>query len=129
MAQALLVSVDIPIGSEILDILDRAKVKVSVALWAYLSEEYDDWRMILAGRQLDTLPTTMRASRLVNDALRAAEFPIEKEPPVMILPMISPFIKDLRRAYAKSKNVEGIRPGGQLFGDRFVEDGYIYRIS
>ncbi len=121
-------SVDIGTGTKLLAILDRAKVKVSVALWAHLSE-YEDWRMILAGRQFDALPTTMKAYRLLHDALRAAGFPIEKEPPVMILPMISPFIKDLRRAYAKSKNVEGIRPGGQLFGDRFVEDGYIYRIS
>jgi hypothetical protein len=128
MAQALLVNVDIGAGAELLDILDRAKVKVRVALWAHLAE-YADWRMILAGRQFDALPTTMKAYRLLHNALRAGGFPFEKEPPMMILPMTSPFIKDLRRAYAKSKNVEGLRPGGQLFGDRFVEDGYVYRIS
>jgi hypothetical protein len=128
MAQALLVNVDIGAGSEILNILDHAKVKVSVALWAHLSE-YEDWRVVLAGRQFDALPTTMKAFRLLNDTLRAAGFPIEKRPPVMILPMTSPFIKDLRRAFAKARTVEGMRLGGQLFGDRFVEDGYIYRIS
>jgi hypothetical protein len=128
MAQALLVNVDIGAGSEILNILDRAKVKISVALWAHLSE-YEDWRMILAGRQFDALPTTMKAFRLLNDTVRAAGFPIENRPPVMILPMTSPFIKALRRAFSKARTVEGMRLGGQLFGDRFVEDGYVYRIS
>jgi hypothetical protein len=128
MAQALLVNVDIGIASEILGILDRAKVKVSVALWAHLSD-YEDWRLVLAGRRFDAFPTTQKAYRLLHDSLRAAGFPIEKEPHMMILPMTSPFIKDLRRAYAKSTTVEGRRPGGQLFGDRWVEDGYIYRIS
>jgi hypothetical protein len=45
-------SVDLDSGSEILRILDRAKVKVSVALWAHLSD-YEDWRLVLAGRQFD----------------------------------------------------------------------------
>jgi hypothetical protein len=121
-------SVDLDNGSEILRILDHAKVRVSVALWAHLSD-YEDWRLILAGRQFDALPTRMKAIRLLHDALNAANFPIQKEPPIMILAMNSPFIKDLRRAYAKSTAVEGRRPGGQLFGDRWVEDGYVYRIS
>ena len=46
-----MLSVDIGTGSEILDILDRAKVKVTVALWACLSE-YGDWRLVLAGRRI-----------------------------------------------------------------------------
>jgi hypothetical protein len=115
-------------GAQILQILDRAKVKVSVALWAHLSE-YEDWRLVFASRRFDAFPTMMKAYGLLLGTMRAGGIPIEKEPPVMILPMTSPFIKDLRRRYAKSKNVEGLRPGGQLFGDRFVEDGYIYRIS
>jgi hypothetical protein len=127
MAQALLVSVDIPTGSEILDTLDRAKVKVSVALWAHLSE-YEDWRLILAGRQFDA-PGLRKGYGLLLSTLRDGGIPFEKERPVMILPMTSPFIKDLRRAFAKAETVEGMRLGGQVFGDRFVEDAYVYRIS
>jgi hypothetical protein len=127
MAQALLVSVDIPAGSEILDVLDRAKVKVSVALWAHLSE-YEDWRLILAGRQFDALGLREGYGLLLG-TLRDGGIPFEKERPVTILPMTSPFIKDLRRAFAKARTVEGMRLGGQVFGDRFVEDAYVYRIS
>jgi hypothetical protein len=50
-------------------------------------------------------------------------------PPVMILAMSDPFIKELRRLFGKSKSVQGMRLGGQLVGGRFIEDAYVYRIS
>ena len=43
MDKEAMVSIDVTTGSEILDILDKSKIKVDVALWAYLSE-YGDWR-------------------------------------------------------------------------------------
>jgi hypothetical protein len=127
MAQALLVNVDIGTGPEILDVLDRAKVKISVALWAHLPE-YEDWRLIFAGRQFDALGPR-EGIGLLLDTLRAGGIPVEKRRHLLILPMTSPFIKDLRRAFAKARTVEGMRLGGQVFGDRFVEDAYVYRIS
>jgi hypothetical protein len=42
--------------------------------------------------------------------------------------MSDPFIRALRRILAKAKSVEGMRLGGQLIGDRFVEDALVYRI-
>jgi hypothetical protein len=42
--------------------------------------------------------------------------------------MKDPFIRELRRIFGKTKSVEGMRLGGQLFGDRFIEDGIAYRI-
>jgi hypothetical protein len=38
-------------------------------------------------------------------------------------------IKVLRRMFRKSKSVDGMRLGGQLFGDRFIRGAYFYRIS
>jgi hypothetical protein len=35
----------------------------------------------------------------------------------------------LRRIFAKTKSVEGMRLGGQMIGDRFIEDAWVYRIS
>jgi hypothetical protein len=43
--------------------------------------------------------------------------------------MADPSIRELRRLFGKTKSVEGMRLGGQVFGDRFVEDAYVYRIS
>jgi hypothetical protein len=127
MVKTALVSTDIERGSELLEVLDRAGLKMAVALWAVLSE-YEDWRLVVSSRQLDS-----RGIRdgygLIFDALRAAGFTPEKTPTITLRRMTDPLIKDLRRRYRKFKDVEGMRPGGQMIGDTFVEDAYVYRIS
>ena len=127
MDQTALVNLEIERGSEKVNILDRAKVKASVALWAYLSE-YEDWRMVISSRQFDAL-RLREAYGLLHTSLDAAGFAPEKVPPVLILPMTDPFIRELRRVFAKAKSVEGMRLGGQMIGNRFLEDAYVYRIA
>jgi hypothetical protein len=127
MGQALLVSIDLDTGTEILRILDEASLKVSVALWVLL-EEYTDWRLLLASRRLDAAGP-LEAHGIVNDALRAAAFPIENKPSILILPMTDPTVRSLRRIFGKTKSVAGMRLGGQQIGNRWVEDAYVFRIS
>jgi hypothetical protein len=127
MDKAAMVSIEVNLGSELLGILERAKLKVNVALWMFLSE-YEDWRLVIAGRQLDS-PDPRGAYRLVHDSLSAAGFTPQKTPPVLILPMSDPFIRELRRIFGKARSVDGMRLGGQMIGDRFVQDAYVYRIS
>ncbi len=122
-----MVSLDINRGSDILESLERAKLKISVALWMF-STEYEDWRLVVSARQFDLLDPR-DAYRLLNDSLAAAGFTPERTPPILILPMGDPFIKELRRLFGKAKSVEGMRLGGQMIGDRYVEDAYVYRIS
>ena len=127
MGQALLVNVDLDAGAEILRIMDRAGVRVSVAAWIVL-DEYGDWRLLLSSRQLDAAGPG-KASGLVFDALVAADFPVEKTPTILILPMTDTTVRALRRHFRQRENVEGARIGGQQFGNRWVEDGYVYRVS
>jgi hypothetical protein len=54
MDKTLWVSIDLEKGSELLQTLDRAGLRVPVALWAHLAE-YQDWRLILSARKLDAL--------------------------------------------------------------------------
>jgi len=127
MDKTAIVSIDIDRGSELLRILDRAKIHVAVALWMF-SSEYEDWRLVVAGRQFDTIDLR-EAYRLINDSLAKAGFTPGRTPPIMILPMADAFIKSLRRIFGKAKSVEGLRLGGQMIGDRFVQDAYVYRVS
>ena len=127
MDKVALVSPDIERGSELLQALERAKLKVGVALWVFLSE-YEDWRLIVSARQFDSLGLR-DAFRLLHESLAVAEFTPENTPPVMILPRTDPFVRELHRLFAKTKRVEGMRLGGQMIGDRFVQDAYVYRIS
>lgn len=127
MDKIALVSVDLERGAEIIGILEKAGLKINVALWFY-SSEYEDWRLAVASRQLDAIPLP-EARRMVVHALAAADFGPEKTPPILILPMTDSTVRDLRRRYSKARNVEGSRPGGQMLGDRFIEDAYVYRVS
>ena len=122
-----MVGLDIDRGAAVLEALGRAKVKVSVALWMYLSE-YEDWRLVLSAPQFNSRDLR-DAYGLLHDSLAPSGFTPRNTPPIMILPMSDPSIRELRRVFGKTKSVEGMRLGGQMFGDRFVEDAYAYRIS
>jgi hypothetical protein len=124
--KAALVEANLAAGPDLLQALDRSTLSISVALWLY-SPEYDDWRFVLASRRLDAVEPS-DAYGLVHDALAAAGISLERTPPLLILRMSDPFIRSLRRILSKTKSVEGARLGGQLIGDRFVEDAMVYRV-
>lgn len=127
MDKTALVSLDLERGAELLHVLDSAGLHVHVSLWAVLAE-YEDWRLILASRKFDSLGLR-DAYRLLYDSLETGGFTAGNTPSIMILPMTDPFIKSLRGLFGKAKGVEGMRLGGQMIGNRFVEDAYVYRIS
>lgn len=122
-----MVSVDVRQGTEILEALERAHVKVSVALWMFLSE-FEDWRLVVSSRQFDKADPR-DAYRLLHDSLARADFASKKTPAIIILPTSDPFVRELRRIFGKTKSVDGMRLGGQMIGDRFVQDAYVYRIA
>ena len=68
MDKAAIVSIDTSRGADIAGILDRAKVKVVVAIWVYLSE-YEDWRLVLASRQFDSSGFIHVMAYFTNDLL------------------------------------------------------------
>ena len=121
-----MVAADFTIGSQLVEALDRSGLLISVALWLYL-QEYEDWRFVLASRRLDAAEPS-EAYGLVHDALAAAGISLEKTPPLLIFKMSEPFIKALRRIFAKAESVEGMRLGNRLIGDRFITDALVYRI-
>ena len=127
MDKAALVNIELERGAEILRALDNAGLKVKVIVWLLLPE-YDEWRLVLASPEFDAA-NPIEAYGLVHKALDAAKFPAEQTPPLLILPMSDTSIRALRRVSGKAKSVLGMRLGGQMIGDRFVEDGYVYRIS
>ena len=127
MDKIALVSVDLERGLELVEVLERASVKVNVALWVLFSE-YEDWRLVIAAHKFDSMEPK-EAYRLLHEILATEGFTPKNTPSVMILPLRDSFIKTLRGIFGKTKSVEGMRLGGQTIGDRFVEDAYVYKIS
>ena len=126
MDKTALVTADLAVGPKVLEILDRSGLEISLALWLH-TPEYEDWRFMLASRRLDRSEPS-QAYGLVHDALDGAGIPLENTPPLLILAMTDPFVRALRRTFAKTQGVEGMRLGGQMIGDRFVDDAIVYRI-
>ena len=126
MAQTLLVTIDIPLGTEVLAALDVDGLNPSIAVWVYLSD-YEDWRLLLASPHWDGGPI-QRSYGMVFRAFEDAGISRLRAPEIMICRMSDPFIKALQQRYAKLGDVRGMRVGGDRFGERYVEDGYEYRI-
>jgi hypothetical protein len=87
--------------------------------------EYGDWRLVVASPALDQkhlLKAHIKVAELFGGRFAYTL------PPLMILPMKDPFIKELRRIFGKAGNVKGMRLGGQTIGDRYLEAGYVFRI-
>jgi len=125
MDNATLVDFDISTGSQMLVALDKAGLRVKVALWA-ASSRYEDWKFIIASPKFD-LEGRLPAYEQVAIALRGKFF--NTLPPILILKMKDPFIKDLRHTFSGVASVEGMRLGGQSFGGNLIHNAYTYRIT
>jgi hypothetical protein len=126
MAPAALVNFDIENGQRIIDALDGAGKSPKVALWAKLPD-YENWRLVLASDRLDQHSQLSGYSEIVA-AINKAEIPIQRQPSIFLRPMDSPMIKSLRSVFGAAKETYGMRLGGQTWGDKYLEDAFVYRI-
>jgi hypothetical protein len=106
MDKAALVTLDPATGTKLLEALDDSKLAISVVLW-FNSAEYR------IGVLFYPRVVWMKRVRPTHTGL-----------------FTTPWRKpgDLRRIFGKAKNVEGMRLGHQLIGNRFIEDALVYRI-
>ncbi|MFZ0301136.1 MAG: hypothetical protein WAL75_00565 [Terracidiphilus sp.] len=126
MAPTTLVSFDIENGDDVIKALDSAGKAPKVALWAKLPD-YENWRLVLASDNLDQKSPTSGYSE-INEAIRKARIPSYKQPAILLRPMDNPMIKALRRLFGDAADTRGMRLGGQTFGDKYLEDAFVYRI-
>ncbi len=125
MDQATLVNPDVHVGSQALEMLDAAQIKHLVA-FLMTTPEYGDWRFVLSSPSFDQAHQIKAYEKVAE--LLAGRF-VSRLPPIMILPTKDPLIKDLRRMFGKTSDVEGTRLGGQMIGNRFITNGYVFRVD
>jgi hypothetical protein len=129
-AQALL-CFDIENGEKVVEALDKAGIAPNVALWAILPD-YEDWRLVIASDLLDQSllgqSSTHGGYSEIVEAIRNAGIPPHRQPTIFLRPMDNPMIRALREDYASMSDNYGMRIGSQMFGDKFIEDGVVYRI-
>jgi hypothetical protein len=122
-----LVTVDLRTSEKIVRALERKGYRIAVAMWAHFPE-YDDWRFVIASKDIDSLSLS-DAYLMVNKALTESGLSVRETPPIVIIKTTSPFIRALRKVFGKAEDVAGMRLGGQVWGDRFLEDAYAYKIA
>lgn len=126
MDKVALVNFDIESGREVIDALDRDGKSPNVALWAKLPE-YEDWRLVIASERIRQAGSLFPYSQ-VNSAMEKSGIPASRRPKIFLRPMDKPFIKALRGFFAHTTDTYGMRLGGQIFGDQYIEDAFVYRI-
>jgi hypothetical protein len=127
MDKGVLVAIDLQRGEKVISALEENGVPLSAALWAHFPE-YEDWRLVLASRKLDSLKPG-DAYLKVNRIMDRSGITVREAPAIFIMKTTDPFVRSLRRVFGKAKSVSGMRLGGQKWGDRYVEDGYAYKIA
>lgn len=127
MDKTTLVAVDFQKSEKIVHALEGKGIRVATAIWAHFPE-YDDWRFVIASKDLDQLGLS-DAYLKVNKALTAAGLSVRETPSIIILKTSSPFIRALRKVFGGAEDITGMRLGGQVWGDRFLEDAYAYKIA
>jgi hypothetical protein len=126
MDTAALVSFDIENGNSVIEALDRDGKNPNVALWAKLPD-YEDWRLVIASEHLDQ-SALLSGYEEINESLKKAGISYRKRPTIYWRPMDKPFIQALRHAFSSAADTYGMRLGGQMFGDQYLEDAFVYRI-
>jgi hypothetical protein len=127
MDKATLVDIDITAGERALQILDRARFKISVALWLY-SSEFEAWRLYIASALVDTEGPKEAYIRLLS-ALRASDPDLTANLTITLVSPKDPLMRALRRTFGTASSVHGMRLGNNVIDGLFVEQAYIYRIK
>ena len=126
MDSTALVNFDIENGEKVIEALDKAGKAPNVALWAKLPD-YENWRLVLASDHLDQ--TSQFSGYMdINAAMDKAGIPSHLQPSIFLRPMDNPMIQALRNVFSSTADVKGMRLGGQRFGDKYLEEAFVYRI-
>ena len=123
MAKKALLDADIKLGEKILASLDSAKYPVSVAIWT-LTEDYNGWQLVIGTPLYDK--GQLEAHGKLIKALRKDDPDSVDSQEVRLMSNRAPFIRELRRRYAKAK------PGTRIndyVGGLWLDDGVVYRIK
>jgi hypothetical protein len=127
MATATLVNSDIEIGRQIVTALTRARIPVSVYLWAFVPQ-LQEWQFIIATPLVDS-KGPLAAYGEVNKVLRKEG--LFDDTPLRRIFLRRPHDRVLKSLEKESRAApqESFRVVNQQIGGSFVEDAYLYRGS
>lgn len=127
MGGTTLVNIDLMKSEAVVAVLEKAQIHINAALWAHFPE-YEDWRLVLASKDLDSL-SQGEAYLKIYTHLSNAGVAAWNTPTMLVMKTTDPFVKALKKSLGKMKDVAGMRLGSRLLGDRYIDDAYAYKIA
>jgi len=126
MAEASLVEEDINAGSELLQALDAANLKIRAAFW-YLESERDEYRLYLGSPVVD-----VEGPRVAYEQVQRVLRNMPQPPPIQLdrINVVSPTSELpalLRTAIRTGPGIDHIRFRENTVRGTFIEDAFIYR--
>lgn len=114
-------------GDELLNELSKAKFPVHRALWWYSTDQYGDWRLVIASSLVAEIGLLAAYRKL--DAILRKHRP-DLIPWVRSIHLVSPddpLIRDLDKAYpAKTMASRAVSISGSTAGSTFIEEALLY---
>ena len=84
----------------------------------------------MSSRPGSSIPSVLGDAYLrVNRALDEGGVTVLGTPAMFVMKTTDPFVRALRKVFGKAASVEGMRLGGQTWGDRVIDDAYAYKIA
>lgn len=108
--------------------LDAAKFPVSAALWALSEDDLGGWQFVVGTPLYEKLGTRGAYGKLIA-AVRVDDPVSMLFDDVRLMGNRTPFIRELRHLFGKTKSVKGMRLGRQSIGGIYIEDALVYRIK
>ncbi|MGH2583347.1 MAG: hypothetical protein ACRDJE_00360 [Dehalococcoidia bacterium] len=113
-------------GQRLLEVLDKNKIQVDVALWL-LDPNSESWRLVLASRQLENLGPG-QAYRAIQSILRSSDIPGVELREISVRPPSSQLIKALRATISSGRDATRMHLSGNIINGVYIDDAYIYRV-
>ncbi len=122
MDKGALVGVDLDEGRKFLELLESARVPITVAMWQY-SELGDRWRLLVATPLVDQVGVRETYRRFDDILSKARKPPGVDLLDVSLFTPTASFIKSLRK---ELRNVVNKPLKKQPVGDHLIDEGFIY---
>ena len=116
-----LVEPQIETGRRLIEYLDERGMQPEAAFWLF-SSDYDEWRLMLAVKEVDEL-----GPRGAYKRFQDLETGVSLNDVTLVSPN-SDIVKLLRRALHTGKGISAIRLTGNVIDGTYIEDALIYRL-
>ncbi len=113
-------------GRELVQHLDRAKIKVTSALWFFISES-NTWKLLIASPEVNRTGPRKLYEKIV-DVL--SEIPAQRRLTLSHIQVVQnndPIVSSLRSGIKTGKNLSGVGVYGSTYVSQYIDAAFIYR--